>query len=414
MLGDDRVKVHSIYARETEITWLQRTRLALYCGDPADADRSFSLLQGRAYGSDQLQTWLRLLDPRAPVAALQLMSPQLQRDYFAQVLPRCLERQRVPFTEMLREAARIPAFGPIAATLAAIGCEAHADTWLEGDSSRQAAEARAACALVRGDFDDARERAAGVLAAGQPKGKEKPPALGGAIAPLLTLALATGRPEQVSLARSQLARVTSRGRIDADYAAIAIFLGEAGPASASHEAQTAVPLLCGILAALFSGERINPRFASTLERTSQTCREGGAHWLADQVQAIARNLTGAAEAATAEPTGATRALSDLHRPQAPWERGLALLESLQPREALSTPSETVKEAAARRLVFLVRMSSYHRQDTAGLYADPAFDHTDADPGAGVFAAFSGTMAADDTLETSLNIEPRAPNGLKPK
>ena len=184
--------------RSTTLRYLQLARLAMYCGAPQAADHEFEQAVQSTYSHSGFELYEALLDPRAPVEALELMSPSLRAAYLEKLLESAASTLRVPSLAMLAASA-----SPVAVMLAAISGETRAaDVWLGEDASELATEARALVALVRGDFASARSLTAGVIT--HATSKRRAPKLTGPLAPLLTLALATGSAEHVAAARLQL------------------------------------------------------------------------------------------------------------------------------------------------------------------------------------------------------------------
>jgi hypothetical protein len=186
------------------------------------------------------------------------------------------------------------------------------------------------------------------------KGKRKQPQLISPLAPLLTLLLGTGAPEQVTIAREQLSRVTNKGRIALGYAALATFLevSVSPPRMASMQAVSDhLELLFLGLVAAFTEQPVRPGLMQELERRRVHLHHVGVHWFAEQAQAIVQQAQQRASHSAPLDLDSAAWLK-LHQPQSAWERSLSLLEALAPTRASELPVAAA-QSGERRLVFVV-------------------------------------------------------------
>jgi hypothetical protein len=345
-------------------------RLAFYAGR---TERGSELLAEAAdsakRGGLRVDPWRRLFPPRTPAAAVSILPVALRARCLQGQLLDGFEGPSLCAPDLLALAAQSDDAGQLGVqALALMQCvlrdqDHDQDTdALEAQLAVQrtplALEARALCALRRGAFADARELAAAAFEASRgPKGKRKP-SLSGPLSPLLTLALATGGPAHAAIASLQL-DANSRGQyIPANYLGVYLFLNEVPVSTARFASGLGYLDGLGLMLAAAFGCEVTGSFEKIGESLRRQLVEGGAHWLAAQVEVLARLLRDPAAPRAGDASAAGGSLVELHRPEAAWARALTRLEAqfVAARSTERATSRAASDQPTKRLVFLVRLS----------------------------------------------------------
>lgn len=345
-----------------------RVRAALYARDPAKLEEALDAR--RWYGrSDSRNGWLLdAIHPMSPKGAIELLPAEVQPQFAVRGLTYFIDVGVCPRCDLVRSSSTeggAEVRGLAALLLALAGEAPDEDDDLSGLKHARVYDALFARALARGHLEEARALAAAALEASRGPSRRKKPLLDGPIAPLLTLALATGAPEQMALARMQLERARKKKQlVPADHHLDA-FLSPSGPVAypltAPHgwlDGLLALHMSAWLMESSGEGRDLKLR---SFEVMQDRLEAEGLRWVSAQYRVAIGRLKG-------DGTVEGPSLLALYKPQPAWCRVLDALE------AEVSDSAPVEAAAEERLVWLVNVAEPWTLDDD----DPAFDALEAE------------------------------------
>ena len=307
---------------------------------------------------------LSLLHPQSPAGAIALVPDDLRLRYVADALDWGIERGvfcggAVSVAESLDRSRgdTIEVLARATTLLALAGRKLGVEVDLESAKSAAAMEALVIRALVRGEVEAARGWAERCWACSRGASGRKQPFLEVPTAPLITVLLATGPPEQQALAAAQQRAAEKKDVQALVYRDLQQFLaGRLNPSWFGTVASSWSDTLGAALMGVWSGADalqgdLQKEWRSVIEAT----RRQGLVWVADQLDGVLAKIDGAA------PPAKYKSLLDLYRPREPWER---TLDAIEAAFAGGAPKQAGNSGAAdgptERLVWRVRVHAPDR------------------------------------------------------